>query len=169
MAAFTSENKMAAFTDICPVCDKKLSWSKKKNPSSRIWTSDLWMSDNVQLQSTALPTELSKETWNKMNLWRSSFWLSVFVLENLFTLLPTWKSFNNISIHRHGGGVAQMVERSLSMREVPGSIPGASKWTQFSHFSSSLYYEIKPPRNSSLLQTQFYNMVLNMRPLSRRT
>ncbi|RLU24732.1 hypothetical protein DMN91_002822 [Ooceraea biroi] len=27
----------------------------------------------------------------------------------------------------HEGGVAQMVERSLSMREVPGSIPGASK------------------------------------------
>ena len=27
-----------------------------------------------------------------------------------------------------GGGVAQMVERSLSMREVPGSIPGASKY-----------------------------------------
>ena len=25
------------------------------------------------------------------------------------------------------GGVAQMVERSLSMREVPGSMPGASK------------------------------------------
>ena len=25
------------------------------------------------------------------------------------------------------GGVAQMVERSLSMREVPGSIPGASR------------------------------------------
>ena len=29
-------------------------------PSSRIWTSDLWMSDIAQLQSTALPTELSK-------------------------------------------------------------------------------------------------------------
>ena len=28
---------------------------------------------------------------------------------------------------KYGGGVAQMVERSLSMREVPGSIPGASK------------------------------------------
>ena len=28
-----------------------------------------------------------------------------------------------------GGGVAQMVERSLSMREVPGSIPGASTVT----------------------------------------
>ena len=26
----------------------------------------------------------------------------------------------------HHGGVAQMVERSLSMREVPGSIPGIS-------------------------------------------
>ena len=31
------------------------------------------------------------------------------------------------------GGVAQMVERSLSMREVPGSIPGASN----SHFYNS--------------------------------
>jgi hypothetical protein len=29
------------------------------------------------------------------------------------------------------GGVAQMVERSLSMREVPGSIPGASKTLVF--------------------------------------
>ena len=29
------------------------------------------------------------------------------------------------------GGVAQMVERSLSMREVPGSIPGASNPTFF--------------------------------------
>ena len=28
---------------------------------------------------------------------------------------------------RQAGGVAQMVERSLSMREVPGSIPGASR------------------------------------------
>ena len=34
------------------------------------------------------------------------------------------------------GGVAQMVERSLSMREVPGSIPGASK---IFHFSKSKY------------------------------
>ena len=29
-------------------------------------------------------------------------------------------------LHNNNGGVAQMVERSLSMREVPGSIPGAS-------------------------------------------
>ena len=30
-----------------------------------------------------------------------------------------------------GGGVAQVVERSLSMREVPGSIPGASNFFFF--------------------------------------
>ena len=29
-------------------------------------------------------------------------------------------------MHSREGGVAQMVERSLSMREVPGSIPGIS-------------------------------------------
>ncbi len=33
---------------------------------------------------------------------------------------------DQISILLDTGGVAQMVERSLSMREVPGSIPGAS-------------------------------------------
>ncbi|PZC84711.1 hypothetical protein B5X24_HaOG204259 [Helicoverpa armigera] len=31
-------------------------------------------------------------------------------------------------------GVAQMVERSLSMREVPGSIPGASKLLNYFDF-----------------------------------
>ena len=31
------------------------------------------------------------------------------------------------SIFFKDGGLAQMVERSLSMREVPGSIPGSSK------------------------------------------
>ena len=36
----------------------------------------------------------------------------------------------NLSIAQIGG-VAQMVERSLSMREVPGSIPGASSDTFF--------------------------------------
>ena len=35
---------------------------------------------------------------------------------------------------RYTGGVAQMVERSLSMREVPGSIPGASKIFTVSSF-----------------------------------
>ena len=35
--------------------------------------------------------------------------------------------FEIFSQKNKNGGVAQMVERSLSMREVPGSIPGASK------------------------------------------
>ena len=35
--------------------------------------------------------------------------------------------YNILSYTLKNGGVAQMVERSLSMREVPGSIPGASK------------------------------------------
>ena len=34
--------------------------------------------------------------------------------------------FEIFSQKNKNGGVAQMVERSLSMREVPGSIPGAS-------------------------------------------
>ena len=40
------------------------------------------------------------------------------------------KVFIKTKKYPHGpvGGVAQMVERSLSMREVPGSIPGASKF-----------------------------------------
>ena len=40
------------------------------------------------------------------------------------------------------GGVAQVVERSLSMREVPGSIPGTSK-TSFPFFafpSQGIYF-----------------------------
>ena len=47
----------------------------------------------------------------------------------------------------HTGGVAQMVERSLSMREVPGSIPGASKelfFVSFFCFSNfKMFIEIK--------------------------
>ena len=45
-----------------------------------------------------------------------------------------------LSSHPTTGGVAQMVERSLSMWEVPGSIPGASKYF-FSFFSSVSYEE----------------------------
>ena len=42
--------------------------------------------------------------------------------------------------YRGTGGVAQMVERSLSMREVPGSIPGASKFfILFYFFYLNLY------------------------------
>ena len=36
----------------------------KNYPLSQIWTSDLWISDKWPLQSTTLPTELSKATWS---------------------------------------------------------------------------------------------------------
>ena len=39
----------------------------------------------------------------------------------------SWKLHWPFRWYLRTGGVAQMVERSLSMREVPGSIPGASK------------------------------------------
>ena len=39
------------------------------------------------------------------------------------------------------GGVAQMVERSLSMREVPGSIPGASSTFYMSIFKADNYFQ----------------------------
>ena len=51
-------------------------------------------------------------------------------MQNIF-ILP------KIGPIEYDGGVAQMVERSLSMREVPGSIPGASTNT-FSLFSSKI-------------------------------
>ena len=41
----------------------------------------------------------------------------------------------HVTYYSQGGGVAQMVERSLSMREVPGSIPGASRY--FLHLTLS--------------------------------
>ena len=39
------------------------------------------------------------------------------------------------AVFKQEGGVAQMVERSLSMREVPGSIPGASNLPFFFLFN----------------------------------
>ncbi len=41
---------------------------------------------------------------------------------NYFTLILESK----VNLCFHKGGVAQMVERSFSIREVPGSMPGAS-------------------------------------------
>ena len=49
------------------------------------------------------------------------------------------------------GGVAQMVERSLSMREVPGSIPGASITNVFLPFS--------PPRENDTVFSHETNLV----------
>ena len=57
-------------------------------------------------------------------------------LQPCYAIESTFKAINWISPYwwhsqssgHNMGGVAQMVERSLSMREVPGSIPGASKF-----------------------------------------
>ena len=56
---------------------------------------------------------------------------------------------SGVALVIHEGGLAQMVERSLSMREVPGSIPGSSTFFSYitfwnfifilMHFISSLY------------------------------
>ena len=48
-----------------------------------------------------------------------------------------WNSHCNVN-----GGVAQMVERSLSMWEVPGSIPGASNWSFIMVPSEGYFYAI---------------------------
>ena len=57
------------------------------------------------------------------------------------------------------GGVAQMVERSLSMREVPGSIPGASKFLFYIIFFYFFYifylYFLQDSFVSSEWKTQF--------------
>lgn len=58
-----------------------------------------------------------------------------------------------LEINESKGGVAQMVERSLSMREVPGSMPGASKLVFFSFsfpFFSKLSNEQIVPRKIQL-------------------
>ena len=66
---------------------------------------------------------------------------------HVHSLTTPFVTFNSIEITTNSrtplytdGGVAQMVERSLSMREVPGSIPGASNlfyyccvFEQFNH------------------------------------
>ena len=76
-------------------------------------------------------------------------------LQPCYAIESTFKAINWISPYwwhskssQHNmGGVAQMVERSLSMREVPGSIPGASK--SFSHLCACL------PNSTNRLSIKF--------------
>ena len=57
------------------------------------------------------------------------------------------------------GGVAQVVERSLSMREVPGSIPGAS--------NSFLTYDRNESKyHSERLTSNIFNLK-HFKPLTR--
>ena len=110
-----------------------------------------------QLQSTALPTELSRvdalgcsSSWlcpapHHHNLTFTCFNHKAEILVQDESPLPSHCSFlpqcsiNQFTLSINTGGVAQMVERSLSMREVPGSIPGASKII-FQGFSKNLMH-----------------------------
>ena len=67
-------------------------------------------------------------------------------VKDLATYFQSFKSsqmdkYGNRSCYNTNGGVAQMVERSLSMREVPGSIPGASNYlfSLFAFESNQIY------------------------------
>ena len=64
-------------------------------------------------------------------------------VEHINTPLPLDPSWRN-------GGVAQMVERSLSMREVPGSMPGASTKFHlvFFHFNFQFLQGLRPCKNA---------------------
>ena len=60
------------------------------------------------------------------------------------------------SLH-NSGGVAQMVERSLSMREVPGSIPGASnKYFLISLLNSFQTLFVSPTSSSATTPGAFW-------------
>ena len=80
LVTLKAELNRPAHSNRLQIADIWLKSLYQKNPSSRIWTSDLWMSDNVLLQSTALPTELSKVRWPKVSLQRSSFWFRLLSL-----------------------------------------------------------------------------------------
>ena len=73
---------------------------------------------------SVLPVEDSSDTQDIENKNRSKFGHTV----KLYQILNTVQIYyiKPFPVDRQGG-VAQMVERSLSMREVPGSIPGISR------------------------------------------
>ena len=119
----------------CQVCTQQIEWMLKNNPSSRIWTSDLWMSDVALLQSTNWAIEGTTEI---QVLVRDIILIETYQYLSLKTCLLCYLPGSHLTIlgiFSSKGGVAQMVERSLSMREVPGSIPGASK--HFRNFTVS--------------------------------
>ena len=61
----------------------------------------------------------------------------------------------------NNGGVAQMVDCSLSMREVPGSLPGASN-SSFNWKSWYFFYFLNEFLSLSSWQLKFCNLSFNM-------
>ena len=51
------------------------------------------------------------------------------------------------------GGLAHMVERPLSMREAPGSIPGSSNFFYYFNLMSELNYAVKAIDADKLIKT----------------
>ena len=102
-------------------------WKKGRKrlvPSSRIWTSDLWISARRVTTTVHRSTNWAIE---------GSCWVrNRFVNLTTVAVRPFDFPRQKIQILAFGhqqqeGDVAQMVERSLSMREVRGSIPRISK------------------------------------------
>ena len=93
-----------------PADDCEAFYFPPQKKSSRIWTSDLWMSVNSNYSLVTADGQRG----NRSYLSRCSRpWLL-----NI--------NYLNASVGCHTGDVAQMVERSLSMWEVGGSIPPVS-------------------------------------------
>ena len=100
---------------------------------------------SCNVESANFFTELLKK-WIRYNtirfilLGKRLFWIFyTFVLQNckvvfsIFLIFQISWQFNSLYKAEllstdHQGGIAQMVERSLSMREAPGSIPGTSMY-----------------------------------------
>ena len=97
----------------------------------------LWQIQCISLRSS--------QAFLHLNQWICNTSWKVYILDHLYKLKSCQYqiSYLNMSYYAsklQDGGVAQMVERSLSMREVPGSIPGASNlfyyccvFEQFNH------------------------------------
>ena len=108
-----------------------------KNPSSRIWTSDLWISDVLVSSTVHRSTNWAIEGVSLTDL----LYIQLDPDEIYILCRDLWRyavpTPSPCSYHKQGcanvfffstihitGGVAQMVERSLSMREEPGSMAG---------------------------------------------
>ena len=94
------------------------------NFQSYRWKTPIILSVISRVWAPSLPTRSPRwrETSGRI-FWIFSAFLNtahLFVTYNLKIYLRRYTIYH--------GGLAQMVERSLSMREVPGSMPGSSSW-----------------------------------------
>ena len=105
----------------------------KTSPSSRIWTSDLEISDLHLIYSLPL---------YQLSYRRSQYWnVNKDLFERFEIVFSLWRKSDTKLRNRpysrdhivqktqnSQGGLAQVVERSICIREAPGSIPGFSSF-----------------------------------------